>query len=407
VTRSEVIKVLGVTLSENVGGTDHSFRNLALVLASEGIQLSLAGPSGDTPTRRWWTESNLEYVPLEIPKRVGLRPTSGEGFNSKYDFFSQVPKSMRAVKALIGKVHSFDVVHSNDLMTHVDVVLAARLAGRPSLLELHDIVPPGGGRLVMSSAVSTANTAVAVSEAVFEQLGPLARRKTRVVHQGVDSVRFSPGVADPSIRAELSADPRALLVAVVGRLDREKGIGELIEALGSLRRSGVDVHLAVVGAPAKNDAAFVDALHTLARASMPGAHRFLSPRNDIPSILRAVDVLACPSHDEPFGLIALEAQASGVPVIASDSGGLRDFVHDNRTGVVFRTGDVDSLTVAAQRLLGDPALCTRIAAEALGRSRDDLSIERRADSFATTYRALLRDAGRRRRISRFDSNGQG
>ncbi len=70
-------------------------------------------------------------------------------------------------------------------------------------------------------------------------------------------------------------------------------------------------------------------------------------------------------------------------------------------------GDVDSLTVAAQRLLGDPALCTRIAAEALGRSRDDLSIERRADSFATTYRALLRDAGRRRRISRFDSNGQG
>ncbi len=208
----------------------------------------------------------------KFPNELDCVRQAGEGFNSKYDFFSQVPKSMRAVKALIGKVRSFDVVHSNDLMTHVDVVLAARLAGRPSLLELHDIVPPGGGRLVMSSAVSTANAAVAVSEAVFEQLGPLARRKTRVVHQGVDSVRFSPGVADPSIRAELSADPRALLVAVVGgRLDREKGIGELIEALGSLRRSGVDVHLAVVGAPAKNDAAFVDALHTLARASMPGA----------------------------------------------------------------------------------------------------------------------------------------
>ncbi|XGU19423.1 hypothetical protein ACETU7_31230 [Rhodococcus sp. 3Y1] len=55
--------------------------------------------------------------------------------------FLASPESMRAVKALIGKVRSFDVVHSNDLMTHVDVVLAARLAGRPSLLELHDIVP--------------------------------------------------------------------------------------------------------------------------------------------------------------------------------------------------------------------------------------------------------------------------
>lgn len=383
------LQVLAVTLSTTVGGTDHSIRNLAKALAPLGIRVTLGAPGG-TETEEWWRASSLPFLPLDLPQRIGIRPQGGGSVNPAFDALGQIPRSVRAVSVIRRALRQFDVVHSNHLLVHPDAVAAARLSRTPVVVELHDIVPPGVGRRVLSAVAAASSAVVAVSNPVAQQLQGRAARKAAVVHQGIDMSLFSPGDADDARRATLTAAPQSPLIAAVGRLDPEKKLDVLIDATAQVRRSGIDAHLAIVGAPSEDDGSYQRALVESAARLLPGAHRFVDRTNDVASVLRAVDVLACPSEDEPFGLIALEAQACAVPVVCSDSGGLVDFVSEGRTGLVARTNDAASLASQLTRVLTDRALAGRLVENARRQAEEKFSVEHRARRFAEIYTASAR-----------------
>jgi glycogen(starch) synthase len=89
----------------------------------------------------------------------------------------------------------------------------------------------------------------------------------------------------------------------------------------------------------------------------------------VPAVLASLDVLALPSAYEEMGSVLTEAMASGLPVVASDVGGIPEIVRDGETGLLVPPGDVDALARALDRLVADPALRSRLAEGARDRSQ--------------------------------------
>jgi glycosyltransferase involved in cell wall biosynthesis len=210
-----------------------------------------------------------------------------------------------------------------------------------------------------------------------------------VIPQGIEVERFSPVGPQTFWRNQLTADPQGVLVAAIGRIDPEKGLHTLVRTVVELRRRGVDAHLVLVGAPSKDDGTYLDELQALAETLLPGAFRAIPPVEDVGAVLRAVDVLACPSIEEPFGLIILEAQACGVPVVVSAAGGPLDFITDRVTGMLVPPADPDAAANAIQELLRDTELRESMVIAARERVEVEYSAQVRAESFANTYREVL------------------
>jgi glycosyltransferase involved in cell wall biosynthesis len=176
--------------------------------------------------------------------------------------------------------------------------------------------------------------------------------------KGVDLVRFAPASDRAALRLRLGfAGP---LLMSVGGLQKLKGIHYVLEALSTLKATHAFTYV-VVG-----DGEEEHSLRTQSLRLGLGEHvRFLGRRDraQIPQYFSACDMLVLGSLTEGAGNVALEAMASGRPVVATDSGGPPEYVNDGKTGFVVPVGDVPAMAERVRRLLDDPAL-----ADALGRA---------------------------------------
>ena len=206
-----------------------------------------------------------------------------------------------------------------------------------------------------------------------------ARSKVRHLGNGVDLDRFRPGRLTPdqrrSLRAEWGADDGTVVVGTVGRLVAEKGYPELFEAVLGL---APDVRLVVVGGddPDKPDALSAELIAQAAADDVV----FLGHRSDVDDLLGAFDLFVLASHREGQPRAAMEAAASGLPVVATDIRGCRQVVDDGSTGTLVTAGDPDGLRVAILDLIGAPdrrAALGRRAVDKARREFDEREVVRR------------------------------
>ena len=193
------------------------------------------------------------------------------------------------------------------------------------------------------------------------------RRPSHVVPLGIDLERFAHG------RAALEKD--GPLVGNVARLAEQKGQRTLVEAARILG----DVRVAIAG-----DGELRADLQGLA-SGLPV--ELLGERTDIPDLLASFDVFAFPSRFEGLCLAVIEAQAAGVPVVATPVGGIRETVVDGETGLLVPVDDAPGLARAIRRLLDDPGLARRLADEAQRRVRERFSEQRMVDETLRLYGA--------------------
>jgi glycosyltransferase involved in cell wall biosynthesis len=228
--------------------------------------------------------------------------------------------------------------------------LAARLARVPVLVhvehdawhyedERHRRLAAWGYRLLRPASV-------AVSGQIRDRVQAFRPwPEMQVVPPGVDMARFRIGDGAAS-RARLGLDPRARVIGTVGRLVPVKGHGVLIEALAALPE---DAHLVLAG-----DGPERPALEALAaRLGLGRRVTFLGHRDDPEAVLPAFDVFCLPSLAEGLPRSVLEAQACGVPVVASDVGGLGEAVCPH-TGRLVVAGDGEALPAALASVLARP-----------------------------------------------------
>ncbi|HEY5025304.1 MAG TPA: glycosyltransferase family 4 protein [Acidimicrobiales bacterium] len=378
------LRVLEVSYSRQVWGAELATMALAGPLAQRGIDLTLASPPGGD-LEEHWRRLGLPFVPLAFPEHLGLRAADAQSRPSVGQYGRELLATARSVAMITGAARGFDLLHSNSLWAHLDCAVAGRVARRGSVIELYDMVRPGMGRTVLTAAAALSTTAVAISQAVADCIGPRGERHVRIVPLSVDLDRFGPGPVSPQVRGSLTSDAQAPLVGIVGRIDPEKGVDVLVRAMGLLQGAAAGAHLVVVGSAGLAPDGYPERVRAEAERSLGDRVRFVGRTNDVPGTLRALDVLVNASVAEPFGLSVLEAQASAVAVIGTRAGGIPDFVFDGDNGLLVPSGDADALAKALDRLITDDELRARLAQR--GRSTaQGRGIEARADIVAELYR---------------------
>ncbi len=203
-----------------------------------------------------------------------------------------------------------------------------------------------------------------------------ARRKVRHLGNGVDLARFRPGSLPPgersALRAEWGVDGDTVVIGTVGRLVAEKGYPELFTAVLAMAPS---VRLVVVGGADSDKADSLDpALVERARAD---GIVFLGHRSDVDRLLGAFDVFVLASHREGQPRAAMEAAASGLPIVATDIRGCRQVVDDGVTGSLVPVADAAALAGALTELVTSPqrrAAMGRAAAAKAGAEFDDRAV---------------------------------
>jgi D-inositol-3-phosphate glycosyltransferase len=198
--------------------------------------------------------------------------------------------------------------------------------------------------------------------------------RIEIVAPGVDHAFFSPGDRGGARRALRIGDHPVVLF--VGRIQPLKGLDVAICALAELRRGGGggrDAELIVVGGPSG-----VDGPSELARCrrlaadlGVADAVRWVDPQPHhlLSTYYRAADVVLVPSRSESFGLVALEAAACGIPVVAAAVGGLRTLVEHGRTGFLVEGRRPDAFAAYAREVIENPTMAVAMAVRAHERAR--------------------------------------
>lgn len=181
-----------------------------------------------------------------------------------------------------------------------------------------------------------------------------------IVAPGVDIERFTPGSdrATERARRELGIPLRAKVIAFIGRLQMLKGPHILLRAAAEVirRHPGQNIRVVICGGPSGTGLERPDELHDLAaELGVTGYVRFLSPRppEELVTVYQAADIIAVPSYNESFGLVALEAQASGTPVVAARVGGLPLTVTEGESGLLVDGHDPSVWAEALEKLVID------------------------------------------------------
>lgn len=213
--------------------------------------------------------------------------------------------------------------------------------------------------------------------------------KVRTIPPGVDLDTFVPGDRAAARRA-LGLPPATATLLFVGRIQALKAPDVLLRAAARMTGDR-DIEVVIVGGPSGSGLDTPDWLTGL--AADLGIHdrvRFVPPvdRATIAEYYRAADITVVPSYNESFGLVALESQACGTPVVAAAVGGLTTAVHDGVSGVLVDGHDPDLWAKVLADLLGNPGVLDRLAAN--GRAHAALfSWDRTTDELLAVYEEAI------------------
>jgi len=303
--------------------------------------------------------------------------------------------------ARVAKRFGAEVVHANTPRVGIMAGLGLRRGGPPFVVRAHEHLPLSKvGRAIRSLIVRTAGGVAAVSDFTASRFNeglpePVATR----VYNSIDHARFDPDRVRPApVREELGLDPDTRLIGQIAQITPWKAQDVSIRALAALRAQGIDVHLLLVGQVAFggkrvrfDNHAFLDSLERLVdELAVRHAVHFLGQRDDVPELMRALDLSLLPSWEEPFGLVTVESMALGTPPLVSAAGAGPELVDHGVTGMLVAPKRPEQWTAAAAELLGDPVrlgLMGERCRPATGRFRDDIHA---AEMVAVYERALGR-----------------
>lgn len=368
-----------VSLVRLVEGLDHDRYTAIVVLPSDGPLVPRLRAAG----------ARVEIMP------VLMKLTSRQGASYLARFVLNYPRAIAALVRLIRREH-VSLVHTNTIHNLYGVI-AARVAGVPHIWHFREIVWQSGvlRRVELAMARWWSDRIIVTSNAIAGMYGPERQWPVQLVRvpNGVEPDRFTPGDGT-RVRAELNVAPGQPLVGIVCRLDAWKGVDDFLEAAALVAVADHEAAFAVIGGPIIGQESYEDALRLRARELGLGQRmRFSGWRygpSEMPDVHRALDILVLASREpEPFGLVVLEAMATGKPVVATAHGGPLDIVQDGRTGDLVPPRDPAAMARAIVALLHDPDRCVRMGVRARERVLSHYTAEQYVAGVEAVYRELV------------------
>jgi len=209
-----------------------------------------------------------------------------------------------------------------------------------------------------------------------------------VLGNGIDLTRFGPDAAKRSrVRLDLGLDDDDIVIGAVGRLVREKGYPELLEANRAVKEQVSSASLVVVG-PHEPDKADALSVSEIAAAEDAGV-RFLGHRDDVEDLYPAMDIYVLASHREGFPRSAMEAAATDLPLILTNIRGCRQVVNDGVNGLLVPPDNATALATAITELAQSRDLRARMGAAGITKAALDFNQQRVIETTLATYRRLL------------------
>jgi glycosyltransferase involved in cell wall biosynthesis len=380
----EPVRLLKVVPTLLCGGTESQVMTLCRSLDASRFELEFAclrrlGPFVE--------ELDERRIPL-TEYRIG-------------SFYSATALAQQARFARHLARRGIQIVHAYSFYGNVFAVPPARLAGVPvviaSIRDLGLYLTPMQRR-VQRYVCRLADCVVVNADAVKgwlvgEGYNPA---KIIVIPNGVELSRFSAVPERGGIAGELGLPADALLVAVVSRLNRMKGLEQFLEAAAVVGRRFPKARFLVVGETPPHDRPYLDQLKSLAaRLHIADRVVFTGRRSDVPAVLASVAVAAMPSLNEALSNALLEYMAASAPVVATRVGGTPEALVDGKTGLLVPPADVPALATAIMRLLEAPLLAAQLGRAARQAVEDRFSIARMATTTERLYRDLLIRKARR------------
>lgn len=364
------MKLLHINTERTWRGGEQQVLYLMEGLRAHGVAQLLVAQEGGVIAERA-REKGLPVKPLKMRGEV--------------DIFAVL-----ALRALI-RDEGFTIVHAHTSHAHSLGALAAALpgSGRPRVVVARRVDFSifrrsflGLNRIKYLHGV---DRYVAVSHAIERVLlaDGLPASMISVVHSGIDLVRIdaAPDRGD-DLRRELGVPPGHRLVANVAHMADHKGQIYLVEAAPLVLAEAPDVTFAIVG-----DGELRPSLEARAKElSVP--IRFPGFREDVPSILKALDVFVMPSHMEGLGTSVLDAMAAGAPVVGTEAGGMTEMLRHGENGLVCPIRDAKALAGAILELLGDRRRARRLAEQARHDVVERFSKEAMVEKTLAVYLAL-------------------
>lgn len=391
----------------DAGGMNVYIAQTAKRLAEHGTEVEIftRATSSDVPP-------TAELAPGVLVRNVVAGPFEGL---DKHELPSQLCAFAAGVMRVEAKHEAgyYDLVHSHYWLSGQVGWLARERWGVPLVHTAHTLAkvknaslaagdsPEPRARVVGEEQVVAeadrlvANTSVEAADLVDHYgADPDA---VRTVPPGVDLDLFAPGDS-AAARRSLELPQDAVVLAFVGRIQPLKAPDVLLRATADLLRRRPEIRdrlvVLVVGGPSGSGLERPRALHELAaQLGITDVLRFLPPRTgtDLRSVYRAADVVAVPSYNESFGLVALEAQACGTPVVAASVGGLPIAVQDGVSGLLVHGHGTEQWAEALSSLVVDRQWRERLAAGTVRHATTfswDRTTEALLDAYADARKAF-------------------
>ncbi len=349
------------------GGLARHVHKLSEALAAQGVEVHVL------------TRGARDHVAEELRGGVHIHRVAEDPMPRDLDAFvawvEGMNSHMHAAGRQLGKRLAFDVVHGHDwLVAGAAAGLAERLRC-PYLTTIHateygrhqgwvDKHPQSYIHGIETWMARRADHVITCSHYMRGHVADvyeIDERRVTVIPNGIDPADLQPVADLDELRARF-ATPADRLVLLVGRLVYEKGFQIALDALPQVIRRAGRVRFLIAGSGTHQ----AELEQQARRLGLMRHGTFLGWIGDdvLHSLYRIADLCVVPSIYEPFGLVALEAMASGCPCIVADTGGLREVVPDNDAGLRFRSRDPRALARMMQRVLTDGALRERLVAEA-------------------------------------------
>nr|WP_239020584.1 D-inositol-3-phosphate glycosyltransferase [Nakamurella antarctica] len=374
-------------------------------LAARGIEVEIftRATSSDLPPV-------MELVPGVLVRHIVAGPFEGLDKNDLPGQLCSFANGVMRAEASRDRGY-YDLIHSHYWLSGQVAYLAKDRWGVPMVHSAHTLArvknasmadgdsPEPAGRLIgEDQVVVEADRLIANTHAEAADLRDLYGAdpaRIDVVFPGVDTDVFVPG--DRGIaRRRFGLGENEIVIAFVGRIQPLKAPDVLVKAAAVLAARYPDRQwrIVIVGGVSGTGRAAPHALTGLAQSLGIAAQvTFLDPMPpvDLVQLYRAADVVAVPSYNESFGLVALEAQASGTPVVAAAVGGLTVAVADDVSGVLVKGHQIQAWADALASVVLDPARQARLAAGASPHA-GQFSWEATVDSLMASYRSAMRSA---------------